>query len=263
MLETVEARRLPISMQAASQTTPNACKIAALIPAYREAAAIADVVQRTLPQVDLVLVVDDGSPDETARLAREAGAEVIVHSVNQGKGAAMKTGMTTLTARGYDYIMLLDGDGQHAPEEISRFTALARAGTAYVVVGNRFENVKGMPLVRLFINSLMSTIISNACGVRIPDTQCGFRLIRSSLVSYIMGSSDHFDFETEMLLLASRAGFTIQSVPVSTIYGAEKTKIRPVQDTIKFIKLMLRWQRQANTPLATPATELSEASAGK
>ncbi len=250
-------------MQAASQTPPTSCKIAALIPAYREAVAIADVVQRTLPQVDLVLVVDDGSPDETARLAREAGAEVIVHSVNQGKGAAMKTGMKTLAERGYDYIMLLDGDGQHAPEEVARFTALARAGTAYVVVGNRFENVKGMPLVRRCVNSLMSRIISNACGVRIPDTQCGFRLIRSSLVTYIMGSSDHFDFETEMLLLASRAGFTIQSVPVSTIYGSEKTKIRPVQDTIKFIKLMRRWQKQSATKPANTSAELSEASAGK
>ncbi|MHB1079847.1 MAG: glycosyltransferase family 2 protein [Prosthecobacter sp.] len=245
-------------MQAASQTPPPTCKIAALIPAYREAVAIADVVQRTLPHVDLVLVVDDGSPDETAALAKTAGAEVIVHSVNQGKGAAMKTGMKTLTERGFDYIMVLDGDGQHAPEEVSRFTALARAGTAYVVVGNRFENVKGMPIVRRFVNSLMSRIISNACGVRIPDTQCGFRLIRSSLVSYIMGSSDHFDFETEMLLLASRAGFTIQSVPVSTIYGAEKTKIRPVQDTIKFIKLMRRWQRQSAT-MPAGAAELRQA----
>jgi len=249
-------------MQAASQTTPSSCKIAALLPAYREAMAIADVVRRTIPHVDLVLVVDDGSPDNTADLAREAGAEVIIHTVNQGKGAAMKTGMKTLTERGFDYILLLDGDGQHAPEEIPRFTSPARDGSAYVVVGNRFENVKGMPLVRRMVNSLMSRIISNACGVRIPDTQCGFRLVRSSLVSYIMGSSDHFDFETEMLLLASRAGFTIQSVPVSTIYGAEKTKIRPVQDTIKFIKLMRRWQRQSAAMPAGDA-ELRQAGAEK
>ena len=250
-------------MQAASQTTSQPCKIAALIPAYREAMAIADVVSRTLPHVDLVLVVDDGSPDNTAELARAAGAEVIKHSVNQGKGAAMKTGMKTLAERGFDYILLLDGDGQHAPEEIPRFTATARDGSAHVVVGNRFENVKGMPVVRRLVNSLMSRIISNACGVRIPDTQCGFRLVRSSLVTYIMGSSDHFDFETEMLLLASRAGFSIHSVPVSTIYGAEKTKIRPVRDTIKFIKLMRRWQKQSATLPASTAAELSEAGAGK
>jgi len=170
--------------------------------------------------------------------------------------------MKSLTERGFDFILLLDGDGQHAPEEIPRFTAPARDGSAYVVVGNRFENVKGMPLIRRMVNSLMSRIISNACGVRIPDTQCGFRLVRSNLVSYIMGSSDHFDFETEMLLLASRAGFTIQSVPVSTIYGAEKTKIRPVQDTIKFIKLMRRWQRQSGT-MPAEAAELRQAGAEK
>ncbi len=247
-------------MQAASQTSPHPCKIAALIPAYREAVAIADVVHRTIPHVDLVLVVDDGSPDETAALAKAAGAEVIIHAVNQGKGAAMKTGMKTLSDRGFDFILLLDGDGQHAPEEIPRFTAPARDGSAYVVVGNRFENVKGMPIVRRMVNSLMSRIISNACGVRIPDTQCGFRLVRSSLVSYIMGSSDHFDFETEMLLLASRAGFTIQSVPVSTIYGAEKTKIRPMRDTIKFIKLMRRWQRQSAATPTEASAALSQAS---
>ena len=248
-------------MQAASQTTHSSFKIAALIPAYCEARAIADVVRRTIPHVDLVLVVDDGSPDATAELAKNAGAEVIKHSVNQGKGAAMKTGMKTLSERGYDYILLLDGDGQHAPEEIPRFTAPAREGSAYVVVGNRFENIKGMPLVRRMVNGLMSRIISNACGVRIPDTQCGFRLVRSSLVTYIMGSSDHFDFETEMLLLASRAGFTIQSVPVSTIYGAEKTKIRPLQDTLKFINLMRRWQRQSASTPARASADLREASA--
>jgi glycosyltransferase involved in cell wall biosynthesis len=250
-------------MQAASQTPSQPCKIAALIPAYREAMAIADVVRRTVPHVDLVLVVDDGSPDNTAELASCAGAEVIKHTVNQGKGAAMKTGMKTLAERGFDYILLLDGDGQHAPEEIPRFTATARDGSAHVVVGNRFENIKGMPLKRRLVNTLMSRIISNTCGVPIPDTQCGFRMVRSSLVTYIMGSSDHFDFETEMLLLASRAGFRIHSVPVSTIYGSETTKIRPVQDTIKFIKLMYRWRRQANTlPAGLPA-DLREAGAGK
>jgi len=250
-------------MQAASQTTTQPCKIAALIPAYREAIAIADVVRRTIPHVDHLLVVDDGSPDNTAELARTAGAEVIQHSVNQGKGAAMKTGMKILAERGFDYILLLDGDGQHAPEEIPRFTAKARDGSAYLVVGNRFENTQGMPMKRIVVNTLMSRIISNACGVPIPDTQCGFRLVRSSLVHYIMGRSDHFDFETEMLLLASRAGFRIQSVPVSTIYGSETTKIRPVQDTYKFIKLMYRWRRQSNTKADTLAADLREAGAEK
>jgi glycosyltransferase involved in cell wall biosynthesis len=215
-------------------------KIAALIPIYCEAALIADVVRRTRVHADLVLVVDDGSPDESAAIARRAGAEVLVHGVNRGKGAAIKTGAEVLCARGAKFILLLDGDGQHAPEEIARFVTAAENTGADIVVGNRFDNAKGMPFVRRLVNRLMSALISRACGVEIPDTQCGFRLVRASAIPVIMGRSDRFDFETEMLLLASRAGLKIRHVPVSTIYGDETSKIRPWQDSVRFCRLMLR-----------------------
>jgi glycosyltransferase involved in cell wall biosynthesis len=237
----------------ATSSTSSPPRLAALIPAYREASSISDVVRRTLPHVDLVLVVDDGSPDDSAALAKQAGAEVIQHTVNQGKGAAIKTGMKALCERGVEFIMLLDGDGQHAPEEIPRFSEAAKCSTAGIVIGNRFENVEGMPFVRRSVNAFMSYMISNACGVKIPDTQCGFRLVRSSIVPSIMGSSDHFDFETEMLLLASRSGLTIKNVPVSTIYGEETSKIQPVRDTIKFFKLMRRYAKSPPVPVQATA----------
>ena len=214
-------------------------RVAALIPAYREARHIAAVVRATLPHADEVWVVDDGSPDDTAAVAEAAGARLVRHPANLGKGAASKTGLAALRERGARFIVLLDGDGQHAAEEIPRFVAAAEAG-AELVVGNRFNDVRTMPVIRRGVNRFMSWRISRACGTPIPDTQCGFRLLARDAVPAMLGETDRFDFETEMLVLAARAGRKIASVPISTIYGEEKSKISPVRDAIRFFKLMKR-----------------------
>ncbi len=214
-------------------------RVAALIPAYREARHIAAVVRATLPHADEVWVVDDGSPDDTAAVAEAAGARLVRHPANLGKGAAIKTGLAALRERGARFIVLLDGDGQHAAEEIPRFVAAAEAG-AELVVGNRFNDVRTMPVIRRGVNRFMSWRISRACGTPIPDTQCGFRLLARDAVPAMLGETDRFDFETEMLVLAARAGRKIASVPISTIYGEEKSKISPVRDAIRFFKLMKR-----------------------
>jgi glycosyltransferase involved in cell wall biosynthesis len=213
--------------------------VAALIPAFREARHIAAVVRATLPHADEVWVVDDGSPDDTAAVAEAAGARLVRHPVNRGKGAAIKTGLAALRERGARFIVLLDGDGQHAAGEIPRFVAAAEAG-AELVVGNRFNDVRTMPVIRRCVNRFMSWRISRACGTPIPDTQCGFRLLARDAVPALLGETDRFDFETEMLVLAARAGRKIASVPISTIYGEEKSKISPVRDAIRFFKLMKR-----------------------
>ncbi len=220
-----------------TQSTDSAPRVVALVPAYREARHIAEVVRTTLPHVDEVWVVDDGSPDATAAQAEAAGAKVIRHPVNRGKGAAIKTGLLALAERGARYIVLLDGDGQHAPAEIARFVAAAEAG-AGLVVGNRLEDTRTMPFVRRCVNRYMSWRISRVCGTRIPDTQCGFRLVARDRVAAVLGESDHFDFETEMLVRAVRAGCPVTSVPVSTIYGEEQSKISPVRDALRFFRLM-------------------------
>lgn len=214
-------------------------KIAALIPAFREERHIAEVVRRALRQIGTVLVVDDGSPDATAQSAREAGAEVIVHAQNAGKGAAIKTGFKALYERGFDYIVVLDGDGQHLPEEIGRFVTAAQGGWE-LYVGNRMHETDGMPLVRKWTNHFMSWGISHICGQSIPDTQCGFRMIHRSLVPHLFCESNAYDYETEMLLIAARKGSRIGNVPVTTVYGDEVSKIHPLRDGWRFLKLLIR-----------------------
>jgi glycosyltransferase involved in cell wall biosynthesis len=218
-------------------------RIAAVIPAYNEEKHIGDVVSRTRQRLDGVLVVDDGSSDKTAERAREAGAEVIVHEINQGKGETIKSGLRHWLVRQFDFVIILDADGQHRPEEIDRFVGAALSvDEPKLVLGNRMKDVSTMPLVRRFVNSWMSQQISALCGQDIPDTQCGFRLLHRDLIPEVLGGAARFDYETEMLIIASRKGFRIGSVPISTVYSDEVSSIHPVRDTIRFFKLMRRYK---------------------
>ncbi len=219
-------------------------KIGVLIPGYREEAAIGKVVAGVRKYLDLVLMVDDGSPDATAERAREAGAEVIVHEKNQGKGASLKTGLRTLESREVDYFLVMDSDGQHDPDDIPHFIAATRDPEVAVFCGNRMGDLTTMPLVRKLTNKFMSWRISRACGQVIPDSQCGFRMYRRDTLAHLLCETDRFDYETETLLLIARHGLKIGSVPVKTIYGDEKSKIHPVRDTIRFFQLMNRYRKK-------------------
>ena len=217
--------------------------IGAVIPAYNEEKHIADVVRRTRQQLDHVLVVDDGSQDKTADNARAAGAEVIVHEKNLGKGETIKTGLRHWLERDVDLVIILDADGQHRPEDIDRFTAAAMsADEPKLILGNRMNDISSMPRVRRFVNRWMSQRISAVCDQEIPDTQCGFRMLHRQLIPEILGGAARFDYETEMLILASQKGFRIASVPISTVYSDEVSSIHPVRDTIRFFKLMRRYR---------------------
>jgi glycosyltransferase involved in cell wall biosynthesis len=219
-------------------------KTAAIIPAYREERHISDVVRRTRQQLDHVVVIDDGSSDNTARCARDAGAEVIVHSQNRGKGEAIKTGLRHWLDRQFIHVIILDSDGQHLPEEIDRFiAAAAQAGGRSFFLGNRMNNLTGMPFVRRVVNRYMSNRISRICRQKIPDTQCGFRMLDRQLVPELLEGGNRFDYETEMLIIASRKGYRIESVPITTVYSDEVSKIHPARDTIRFFKLMRRYRR--------------------
>jgi glycosyltransferase involved in cell wall biosynthesis len=217
-------------------------KTAAVIPAYREEKHVGDIVRRTRQELDHVLVVDDGSEDKTAHRAREAGAEVIVHSQNRGKGEAIKTGLRYWLDRQFAHVIIFDADGQHLPEEIHRF--IAAAGSALersLFLGNRMNNLTGMPFIRRVVNRYMSNRISRVCGQKIPDTQCGFRMLDRQLIPDLLGGGDRFDYETEMLIIASRKGYPIQSVPITTVYSDEVSNIHPVRDALRFFKLMRRY----------------------
>ncbi len=219
-------------------------KTAAIIPAYREQQHISDVVRRTRQQLDHVVVIDDGSSDNTTRCAREAGAEVIVHSQNRGKGEAIKTGLRHWLDRQFIHVIILDADGQHLPEEIDRFMATAaQARDRSFFLGNRMNNLTGMPFIRRVVNRYMSNRISRICRQKIPDTQCGFRMLDRQLIPELLDGGNRFDYETEMLIIASRKGYRIESVPITTVYSDEVSKIHPARDTIRFFKLMRRYQR--------------------
>jgi glycosyltransferase involved in cell wall biosynthesis len=232
---------------------------AAIIPAYQDEKHIGDIVRRTRERLDRVLVVDDGSSDQTAQRAREAGAEVIVHDQNRGKGEAIKTGLAHWLAvassslhaadgldRHVTWVSLLDSDGQHLPEEIDRFLTVAASSTQPTfLIGNRMNNLAGMPFLRRIVNRYMSGQISRACKQEIPDTQCGFRMLDHQLVPQLLGGGDRFDYDTEVLIIASRKGYRIESVPITTVYTDQVSKIRPLRDAIRFLKLMWRYRKPA------------------
>ena len=220
--------------------------VAAVIPAYHEEVHVRAVAERVCAQLDHVLVIDDGSSDATAARAREGGAEVIVHPENRGKGDAIKTGLRHWLARAeIEFILLLDADGQHLPEEIGRFFSAAAATEAGLFVGTRMNDVRGMPVFRRAVNRYMSHRISRLCAQEVPDTQCGYRMIQRALVPHLLDGTSRFDYETEMLIVASREGFRIATVPISTIYSDEVSSIHPVRDTIRFLKLMRRYEKKA------------------
>lgn len=226
---------------------------AAVIPAYQDEKHIGDIARRTRERLDHVLVVDDGSTDGTAQHAREAGAEVIVHEQNQGKGEAIKTGLAhwlgaaNPSSSGKDglitWVILLDSDGQHLPEEIDRFLLAAASVTQPMFfIGNRMEDVTRMPLARRIVNRYMSAQISRVCGQKIPDTQCGYRMLHRELIPCMLGGAHRFEYETEALIIASRKGYRIESVPISTVYTDQVSKIHPVRDALRFFKLMRRYK---------------------
>jgi len=215
-------------------------RIAVVIPAFREGERIAKVVKDIKAFVPTVVVVDDCSPDNTSEEAKSAGAIVVRHNVNKGKGAALKTAFKKLAEMGYDYGITMDGDGQHDPHHLPLFIKEIKDSSATMVIGNRFSNAQGMPKVRWLVNRTMSWIISRICRCSIPDTQCGYRAIAVANPCVQAAKSDHFDYESEVLILIARDKGLIRSVPVKTIYQGEVSKIRPLRDTIRFFKLLWR-----------------------
>ncbi len=214
---------------------------AVLIPAYNEARHISGVVTGALDYVPRVLVVDDGSTDNTARLAHAAGACVLRLRKNMGKGAAVLTGLKFLhDIADIKAVVLMDGDGQHLPAELPRFFE-ARAQGHQFVLGNRMNDLGAMPALRRVTNVVMSRVLSAACKQDIPDSQCGYRLIDRHLFGVLaQARSSRFDFVSETLLLLARASVRIYSIPVATIYTDQRSSIHPVSDTARFIKLLVR-----------------------
>ena len=215
-------------------------KVGILIPAYNEATRIGQLVKTIKSSGFLPIVIDDGSTDGTAEKAEVNGAKIIRHKQNLGKGASIKTGFEHMLAEGYDAILIMDGDGQHSPDDIRKFIDLGNKHRNIMVVGNRMNDTRNMPLDRKLTNMFMSFIMSFICGQKIPDSQCGFRLISRELVKNIKIESSRFEVESEILFKASRAGAKILSAPIETLYQKETSQINPFWDTCRFILFLLK-----------------------
>ncbi len=212
---------------------------AGVVPCLNEAAAIGPLIQTIRRHVPTVVVVDDASSDATGSVAKLHGAEVLRHQTTVGKGGALRTGWRWALDRGFSWALTMDGDGQHSPDDIPAFFKCAELTSAALIVGNRMAEARAMPWVRRQVNRWMSRRLSAAAGRPLPDSQCGFRLMKLSAWTAMEISSTHFEIESEVLLAFVRAGLGVEFVPVQAIYKNEQSKIHPVRDAVRW----LRWWR--------------------
>ena len=215
-------------------------KACVIIPTYNEEKNIGALIGKIRGQGLDIIIVDDGSTDNTAKISRETGAILISHDKNEGKGASLIRGFQYAQNNGYDAVICMDGDGQHLPEEIPLFLKTANYSDSGVFVGNRMSKTVNMPLVRMLTNKFMSWLISLLVKQKIYDTQCGFRLIKTGVLKKLNLKTSKFEIESELLIQAARLGFKIESVPIKTVYAGEKSQINPFFDTVRFIKFILK-----------------------
>ncbi len=210
--------------------------ILVLIPAWNEASRIRPVIEAfhdSLP----VLVVDDGSSDDTVEVARGVGVDVVVHPQNMGKGVALSTGFAWALERGYDAVLTVDADGQHDPEEAPKFIEAYERGEGDLIIGRR--DFRKMPLYRAFANGVGTWMLSKALGVKIFDNQCGYRLYSRKLLETVDLERTGFEFEVEVVVEAVAASLKIGWVEVRTIYGVgKKSYFHPFHDSVKFINMV-------------------------
>jgi glycosyltransferase involved in cell wall biosynthesis len=218
---------------------PAVFRPAVLIPSYQCAETIAAVVADARPHAELVLVVDDGSDDATAERARAAGAEVVRHERNRGKGAALLTGMRDLVKRGFTHAVTMDGDGQHLGREIPTLLAVARAEHGAIVIGSRRIGGQEVAAANLFGNRVANLAVRLAARTAVGDTQSGFRVYPLAAVLELPASGHRFEYETTVIIRAARAGMPIRSIPVGVYYppiAERRSHYRKVRDTLRIIR---------------------------
>lgn len=216
---------------------PQGGEIIVLIPAYNEARFIGDVVKAARAYAP-VIVIDDGSSDGTGAVAALAGAKVLSHATNQGKGKALNTGFDYAVRRGVDAAITLDADGQHDPDEIPAFVAAFRAGKGDVIIGQR--DFSQMPAKNQFGNRTGTCLLGLAMGYPIPDNQSGYRLLGRDVMAVVRPDATRFEAEVELLLRAQLAGFRLAWVPIKTIYNDKVSHFRPLHDSWLFLKMVWR-----------------------
>lgn len=207
----------------------------AIIPAWNESRRLGTVVRATRQHLP-VLVVDDGSTDESAAVAEAEGAEVLRHVRNLGKGAALRSGFAWVLEREYGSALTLDADGQHDPEEIPRFLEAGGSGVDLVIGRRDFSK---MPFPRGESNAFGSWILSRALRHPIQDNQCGFRWHHRRLLEALDLTSRGFELEVEVIIQATCGGFRVEWVPIRTIYDTGKVSyFHPIGDGLRFLGMV-------------------------
>ena len=213
-------------------------RITAVIPTYNESEHIAKVVSDVSAHVP-VIVVDDGSSDDTLNRLAPLDVDIVQHPTNLGKGEALKSGFRAALAQNVDAVITLDADGQHAPEDLPRFVEAYTKTRASLIIGQR--DFRQMPFSRRLANTLGQRTLHAALGKLIPDNQSGFRLIDRYLVEAMLDNGETgFEFEVEMILFCVAEKIAIEWVPIRTIYQGEKSHIKPLQHVIKYLSLLRR-----------------------
>ncbi|MBI2447027.1 MAG: glycosyltransferase family 2 protein [Candidatus Omnitrophica bacterium] len=215
-------------------------KVSVLLPSYNEEKNIGDLIKGIRHYVSDIIVVDDGSSDRTGDIASREGAFVIRHRTNKGKGASLKDGFAYVKELGYDAVIVMDADGQHKPEDIPLFIEAGSKKGDVIIIGDRMQDVAKMPFLRRMTNRFTSFLISKSIRQSVPDSQCGFRLIKRRVLDNLKLSTSNYDTESEMLIEAARNNFQIISLPITTIYNGQHSNINPIVDTIRFFRLVLR-----------------------
>jgi len=229
------------------------CQCAAIIPCFNEAANIGNVVADVRKFLPGIIVVDDGSIDATAQIAKNSGAEVLSLKKNSGKGAALRAGWKFARKKNFDWILMLDGDGQHSANDIPKFFECAEKTGAKLTIGSRMQNAAAIPLLRRLVNRWMSRRISKLTGMDLPDSQCGFRLAHLPTLLDLQPRANRFEIESEMLVAFLAAREKIDFVSVETIYKRRASKIRPMADTFRWLRWRMAQKKFGRCEIFTPA----------
>lgn len=214
---------------------------AVAIPAYDARHSVEDVVRRSREHFDAVVVVDDGSTDGTGAAAAAAGARLLTHRENRGKGAALRTAFEDLLGRGYDAIVTIDADGQHLPEESGKLLEAGCDG-ADLVIGSRDHLFGEMSVVRRTSNRGSSRLISAVAGQTMADIQCGFRLYTRRLIEACGFPEDRFEAESAVVVRAIAGGFRVATVPIRLGFadGRVTSHYRPCVDSARIALAVTR-----------------------
>jgi len=230
-----------------------ASKLCVIIPAFNASKTISDVITGALKHVPTVIVGDDGSTDETADIARRAGATVIATGRNRGKGSVLRMLFRKLIEDGFDAVITIDADGQHDTEAIPSFIEAHRHHPLDIIVGSRMHEQETIPRARYNSMHIARFYISLAANQFVDDTQCGYRLYPLPLIKKLILTTEKYVTETEILIKAGDIGAVIRCIDVKTIYGDSGSYYRPVLDTTAITAyvvtyLIMKWFKEAFVP---------------